>query len=425
MTIAIVNDNAADFGAYGPRAVDMAQIALEHDVDDMWLYPGSTIAASAKSPDFWEGRLGWKVWRPGDRGAYATIRRDDGSYAREVVIHGDTTAWESSPESPQALRATIDAYERALGTQCYASPGSTALRLLKQLNDAQPARAGWLRPMAEQWVKRIAWPVPPDPQHVAPAGARLYPYVHVLDKNAAHMAAATSRNFGSGDPIRVTGDKYDDKSYGYWQVSGHAGASKWNGKDLPDPFGAGTSSISKRLVYGPQIKSARALGWNVEVHSGLLWNETHDLFDFWVKAIWSGRMQARSAGSKAAEQWIKRSFNAAKGTFSHIPEERDVIRWSHRPDWGGTIVAEHGMRQLHQIRQFIHAIGDSGRYLAVKTDQIFFASQHASIEQAIPGIKIGNGIGQYKQVATYAGAVAHAMQAAHTCQAMQAIMDEV
>lgn len=377
----------------------------------LWIAPGSDIAELAKSPEFWQvDTPGWKCFTTGPQGApapdVASIRRTDtGKWEREVTIYaGLDSRWmlgidETAPHS--AILSTIATYERLIG-QTRLSPASTALALLDRVN-GHSERAGWMDPLSRDALDKIPWPQNRAPGHVN-HDVEWGDYVHVFDKRSAYMASAQCK-LGRGDPDwyrDVDAAKFDEclrvETPGLWCISLGPGHNQ-DYAHLPNPFNTHGDMPDHDWYYTPQLKLAQAMGYNLIVHEAYLWAHAHPVLTTWVQKLWQARQATRG---QPVEDMIKASFTQSLGILARRPGEGEKAQWYHRPDWAGTLTAQHYMRQVKKIMQIDAALGGN-RYMAVSTDSFAVTSNDPDPVRAMPigWAGIDGMMGQYRHVATY------------------------
>lgn len=381
----------------------------------MWIAPGSDLAAKATQAKFWkEFELGpdtphWKVFPVGVQGGIpsaAAVRRDkvSGEARREVMIYGDVGGRWGLPLPPGGILRAVTTYERLLGTQVRLSPANTALEVLRLTNDTEDRRP-WIAPLAEEHLAAIPWPTQIAPLHVnhQPSDGA---WVHLWDKNAAFLAACKVP-LGSGEPVycdRPGGELLEailsGKAYGLWNVTTTPPADL--DRALPSPWGEMWPAGD--WFYTPHIHLAVQLGWSVVVHEGYHWPARHQIFGDYAARMWHARLEARAAGGSYTEALIKRSVSQAWGIIARQLDDGQKVHWYNRPDWGGTITAEHHLRQVKQIHA-LHA--RQGGYLFARTDMVAVVSPYPDPLASHPTPQQRpNMLGGYKHVGAIGGAAA-------------------
>lgn len=428
------------------HVTQLAEIALTSGapLGALWIQPGTDLErAATRLEQFWSREPGWRIFTTGTQGGavgYATIRRDGadvhGMARREVRIYADLPGrWRlggdfAGEDGARRLLETVLCAEWALAqglktlteypdeslTLEY-SPAHSALDLLRLLCGSKaPARVGWLAPLSAATLADLPWPRPMTPMHVN-RQPRDGQYVHVYDKNAAYLAAC-SRRFGRGEPVHVSCEEItvnDDlqeqilagKAYGIWRVCGY----RWphplpEDEMLPGPFGA-AHEIEDMWVYTPHIELAKKLGWDLTIYEGYYWPNTHGALAEWAQCLWQARQAARtySNHAPAAEGLLKHCFTESLGVMARRPEvdAGEAIRWYNRPDWAGTITAEHYLRHVLKMHQ-LEAQTPGYLYVSGK-DSFAWISDDPDPMTAVPGLldKPQTQLGSYKHVVTLAG----------------------
>jgi hypothetical protein len=341
-----------------------------------------------------------------------------------LTIHLNLDRWNIDPEvDPHDIDFAVRCFDYALGIQgeniSRTSPGNLGKTLLGTMTISNHKRSTWLKPLSEKALHGTPWPLEVAPHHVNrnPASGL---YIHTYDKNAAYWSACVSRTFGTGDPIVCDASVYTDKTYGIWCVS----ATPPNNDDnmLP-PFSTVTGKVIRLWAYTPQVALAKKLGWNVEIHEGYVWDETHEIFEEWAKRLFDARQKARSYNSEIAASMIKAVFTRARGIFAKGITSDTKPEWERRPDWSGVMCSESYLRMGLKINQIEEK---TPGYLAVSTDCIYWISDNPDPLTALP-LKIGSGLGEFKHQGsiTDPDVVKAIIEAARTGKNHNVIMDMI
>lgn len=410
-------------GAFG--VTELAAIAAAWNCGSVWLMPGCALDQAAQSPAFWRQPAGWRVFAPAAPGMAPTFgivradRRD--RWTPELQVFADLQQWGISPDAtPQTVYTAIQGYLRAMQVPVAYSPAATSLALLER-SCSTPQRAGWLRAMDARIVRDLPWPTVTAPNHCT-CSTLDAPYLHIFDKNSAYLAMCTE-SYGSGTPDHVDGGKYSKNLYGLWRVTAEPLDSLWDGLYLPNPFGS-SQEIFSEWYYTPQVELAMQLGWQVTIHEGYVWPESHELLKDWARRLHDCRAMSRERWP-VLDRMLKVTATRTWGRLEHKPLPDEPVKWSHRPDWTGTIKARAYQRALLQIRKIERAtVTTPTFYVAVDTDALVFASDLADPAEACPGmLDRQDQLGGYKHVRTLSGPiVAQLLGDAPSCGSGSAFM---
>jgi hypothetical protein len=240
-------------------------------------------------------------------------------------------------------------------------------------------------------------------------------YVHSWDKNSMYLAACTSANLGTGDPVYINGEElemhyeetlrrwYDGKRPGMWRIDLH---------ETPYPFNPLYNLDGRTLqewVTTPLLKLLFALGARFSIREAYIWPEYHRVLDKFASRIWDARQELKTdaakyphaAGRELAYYSMKRIATAGVGLLGNT----DAQKWApafYRPDWRATIVEEAKARIIYKLMQVNRTYPDvrgGSLPLTVAVDHVIYFSDESDPAAAFPGMfERDDGLGGWKLV---------------------------
>jgi hypothetical protein len=302
---------------------------------------------------------------------------------------------------PDAVAAEVAATERALKRPLGTSPGAMGLELITETNRKHPE---WLTyhtldsppPMREHAPQWCEWPMlgphytdertgekvrhDLGSRDLDSADALTGWWLHLIDTNAAYLAAAQSTPLGTGELAHHDGPVYADAP-GIYHVTGN----------LRGPV------ITRAGWYDlATVRAAVLMGQPVaEPDEAWVWRAHHATLRSWSETLW----QARERADGMAREAVKSMYTASIGLMGSTLL-RDHSAW-YRPLWQAAIVAEAGRRQWYRVHQ-LRAAGVAVCYLDVDTIGYLLPTQYLPDRSEIDGLGLlGGGLGKYKYAGTH------------------------
>jgi hypothetical protein len=220
-------------------------------------------------------------------------------------------------------------------------------------------------------------------------------YLHKFDKSMAYTAACAMSDafYGVGTPEHKDGAQGFDpkKSVGVWRCS----VSGETSEDLPPPW------RGREWIAGPAIRLLQSQGYQVTIHEGWVFPQSHELMSLWAKRLWETRQSFEDEKAwkhplcrEFAYQSIKKIANSTVGTtaFSNFGDESADQR---RPDIRMQTVARNAEIVYHNILkvQKVHGVTPALIYM----DAVYYLSDNPDGRAAFPTIVEREGkLGGYK-----------------------------
>lgn len=202
------------------------------------------------------------------------------------------------------------------------------------------------------------------------------PALHLYDKRAMYVGAASSVKLGVGVPVQVAHPEFEDHA-GVWHIIIDQAPA---GLDQLPPIVRSADSWQ----YTPIVKLLRK--WNYAFHAEEAWlfSKQHALlrpFYEGVRTLWEA-----STDDPDARRQIKRMYTVTFGMLAHDRAGHGA-GYIYRPDWTFSLVAEAKARMFYQLRKVFEIDGVAPS--RVKTDCIWYP-------RPVTALPVGESIGQFK-----------------------------
>ena len=245
----------------------------------------------------------------------------------------------------------------------FSNPGATGIAMLKTVT-----RPDWLR------QPRANFSIFKEHKTVDLRWKTDRPALHLYDKRAMYLGAASSVKLGVGVPELVQAPRLEDRA-GLW----HIVVTFSQGQDFPSLV-----RTAESWQYTPIVQALRASGYEVQAVEAWLFPEQHALlrpFYERVKALWEA-----TANDPEARRQVKHLYTITFGMLAH---ERPGYGtgYIYRPDWTFSLVAEAKARMFYQMLKVLEIDGVAPSQ--VKTDCIWYP-------RPVNALPVGERIGQFK-----------------------------
>lgn len=386
---------------------EILDLALQHNLHTIWIHPGDSLNVMLyhKAVDTeWDIKV--STMRNPHRGEPDIIKgvsahRKDGSFhdrRRITIAYPQWNAYQWSPSlagDPVACLAAIHYCERALGVPVSHNPGLTGRDIMDETN-ATASRPTWIKAPTFDLSQLptsigydLAYQRGIDPFDIP----NMEQWIHSWDKNSMYLAACTSVELPTGDPVYISGAElaneyeatmqrfYDGRRPGYWRI-------ECNNFDLPpiSPLYPG-----QEWVTTPLLKLLYSLGVRCVVREAYVWFEYHRWLDRFASVMWKARQVLKTeeksyphaGGRRLAEYSIKRIATASIGLLANQEAARISPQW-YRPDVRATIIEEAKARMFYKIMQVHRMFGTLP--LLVNVDEIAYLTLERDPHKAFPGM---------------------------------------
>jgi len=245
------------------------------------------------------------------------------------------------------------------------NPGTAGIALLKEVT-----RPEWLR------QPRASFSIFKQYKTIDLLWKTDRPALHLYDKRAMYVGAASSVKLGIGGPEHVASPQIEDRA-GVWHIVIDQAPA---GLDLLPPIVKSADSWQ----YTPILEVLRKVGYTFHAEEAWLFSEQHAVlrpFYERVKALWEA-----TADDPDARRQVKRLYTVTFGMLAHEKPGHGA-GYLYRPDWTFSLVAEAKARMFYQMRKVLEleALAPS----QVKTDCIWYP-------RPVTALPVGEGIGQFK-----------------------------
>jgi hypothetical protein len=158
---------------------------------------------------------------------------------------------------------------------------------------------------------------------------------------------------------------------------------------MPYPAPVGTQWLSTISV-----EYARELGGLAGISEAYIWPEAHRPLDAWYKRLRGARETLRTR-NRTAYTALKLLYTHAIGCLDgHWLREKCEPEALYRPDWRHGVIAR---ARTNLYRNAAKAYESSGQIpFAAAADCWYYVSDEADPIAANPGLRLGDGLGQYK-----------------------------
>jgi hypothetical protein len=200
--------------------------------------------------------------------------------------------------------------------------------------------------------------------------------LHLYDKRAMYVGAASSVKLGIGIPEYVAHPQIEDRA-GVWRVIIDQSPA---GFELLPPIVKSADSWQ----YTPIVELLRKLGYMFHAEEAWLFSEQHAVlrpFYERVKALWQA-----TADNPDARRQVKRLYTITFGLLAHEKLGHGA-GYVYRPDWTFSLVAEAKARMFYQMRKVLET--EDVAPSQVKTDCIWYP-------RPVTALPVGDKIGQFK-----------------------------
>lgn len=357
--------------------VDLLNFALQHELDTVWICPGSRFShfTSAAAPtELWDIQVSTirnsvSGLPPIVKGVTARLRSGSWEEKRQITITWPEYTpyrW-AAPLDPVTILGAIRYVETALQVQFQTSPGLIGRELLKKTNTGR--RENWLEiPKYDLSLlpADLGYDLAYNPGHLAAlADSPLFETEDTglvligKDKNSTHTAAAGSVELGVGTPVHMTSthivedssiiyDFYDGKRPGLWRI-------EYLPEDLPLE---GLLYNGQQWVTTPLLRTLLAERVPLEIKEFYCWPEHHRIFDRVSPLLWDARQSfklhrelwPREEARKLAYEIMKKIMSSTVGMLNN-PTAQRVAPQFFRPDWRVTIVEESKVKIFYKMAQ--------------------------------------------------------------------------
>ncbi len=202
------------------------------------------------------------------------------------------------------------------------------------------------------------------------------PAVHMYDKSAMYLGAASSARLGVGAPEHVHQTPLLDQP-GIWHIN--VIAAPENGPLPP------LVETVRSWQYTPIVQLLISLGYKLSCDEAYLFPEQHQVLRPFYERVRALRLEAKTPEDISA---IKRLYTVSFGILAHA---RDGARpgYLYRPDWFFGLVAYSKAIMYNQMRRVYLKYGAAPS--RVRVDALYYPD--ALPADALP---LGVGIGQFK-----------------------------
>lgn len=394
---------------------DIAELAIEHNIRNVWITPGCTFSEYVfdHPNDFLTGKstdhksiIRTREYDKQEYPTLASVNRLTGTWNERRIIYiylpqmdnrwadDKVNGWTlADVENPKVLLAALTYLHTALGVDIGA-PGHTGIELMKLVNNSL-ARA--------VFVQAADLTMLPDHREVdlqfcceLTEQENEGTYLHIYDRNSMYLAATTGAEMGEGTPEHVESNidtlmEWEQHPTGVWHIT--VTAPKTQDERLMrivEQF----IDEGKQWVYTPAIDALLSLGYTVEFHEAWIWRKTHRTLQPWGKLLWDTRQALRNdrerfpnePGAETARQMLKRIATQGVGWLDLQSDRKRVPtpQW-HRFDMKNLIVSLARFRMVLKILECIKL----GYYPVLGyTDGIGFISNESNPALAVPGLMI-------------------------------------
>lgn len=353
-----------------PRVTDLLQIAESHNLNRVWVAPGTTlshcdpVAFKDANPEFWDLRY---TEIPGNTRRLARMKRvtgwrQQGSYEEKrllEIIFPEQTSWGWEESDPLTLLEAIQGLESDLAIPIDSHPGSVGRELMKWAvhRDCQMVPQVDLMQLPHGCAHPLAWKRP-----ITEKGL----YLHTYDKNSSRLSAAGGAALGIGNPTYYAADLIkppDLRLAGIWRIKTDQNSRVerartpllQNRDRMPYPLEEG-----QEWATTPVLKCLLEMGYYVQVFEGWEWPTTRRALGGtpsragWAELIWGLREKYRAEASDVGQlkYWsMKRIATAGVGMLGSEKNPARERQWA-RPDWHDTILDTEKARALYNMDNF-------------------------------------------------------------------------
>lgn len=362
--------------------------------------PLALPALKACAADGWElssatGGSWLNAYRRGGRGLWIVPAEWQHAVAADVL--------HVAGQDARTVAERVGLYVAHVGIPLRVSPAATGLDLLRNVRSNPKSRklSGPVEPCPPASLGNCespyaAWSRKPT------SDERAQEFVHLIDVNGQHLAAASRLLLGAGQAQHVTGaPAFDKRRPGYWKVKPPTSPADVLLPDLLDP--SGTRRGGALWVTTPTLAAALEFGYELEPSEAWLYEASSAtaFLDPWYERLRDARTQLLAAREDSAD--AAAVYDALKATYTHglglLASPTQAGRDLHRPDWWHAVVAEARAKLTRKMRDEGER---SGRFpLAIATDALLYASDEPDPVAACPSVfRIGTGLGQVKVLGT-------------------------
>lgn len=411
-----------------PRAIDLFQVAINYDMETLWVAPGHFPIDQADRARFLQADDKWSIKSYDDDDNLSSVHAYKmvgafGSPDRKLrsIIWPEFTSWAWSAEKvgPADLLIAIAAMEKVYGVSLAGSPPIVGRKMYTQHLEAKN-RKNWLTaqphsilekyPWAEAgkdaiWKRsfskldvweelgfQLAWSGKAD------YNADLPIYLHAIDKNASYPSGSQSLAVGIGDPVEWSaagGEPAPAGKPGLWHVWAQRPLDcQFDNIDGPSPlYGSESNENLQEWVTTPLLDLLKNLGWGVQIYEGVYWPTSRRIFEDFAPELWSKRQHFRKLAEFRTEDGqalkyhqlaydsSKRIINSFFGMFASA-KNRDKT-FLRRDIWA-SVVEQAKAAMFYNIQKISD---ETGLWpIAIATDCLIYASQEPNPCRALGSI---------------------------------------
>lgn len=392
--------------ARSPRHIsELYSIGQKTGITHFWIMPGCEYDKLGYAT--LEGREGYNSFYTKDKDGtmfpepHAARVRSDGVYGTVYACYPHYPRFKWVISHPLDILAAIDYLERELKITVQWSPGHISHQLLK-LTNSSTGRSKWLRESSVDLFKL------PFKESARPLKRRkpltidmVGKWLHCYDKNSAYLACAQGLNAGCGDPVHLDETPVEGvniKLPGIYRVQLLSGGS-WDFSRLP-------AITDREWVTSDILQYMVSEGYQVHILESWQFEEHHQLFREWGKALWDTRARLNpenrecdadfpyAPGRANAYKAVKKIATLGPGRFAMEEVSHDFMR----PNWWWDFVGRGRVNGLRNLKGFLAASPDI-EVQFVDNDAMTFLCPEGDYRKAVPGILDREGqLGGYKHV---------------------------
>lgn len=416
-----------------PTLAELVDIAADNGARQLWVHRSAlelldlrTELPDQRRPDEarqWEAavaELAWFLepgwgWAPNDPtpALWRTWFRERDGTAVAVSVpawapRGTPSPFARCPGGAELLGA-VERFQVATGSAWWGTGAVTSDRWLRELHrrgtQIQPAQLPEPATGPERGGMAPAWEYPVKWWRTElAAGERSARYCHHFDKTAMYLGAASSLALPAG-PFQ----RFEAAHFPLWPAGKlppglwHMRRPAWPYPTLPDPFQPQGRRADHIWVTTPTLQLAAELlpDQPAEVTECYVWDESHRYLEPWYRRI-RDALAGLQRGT-AERDALKAVYQQGWGRLAS--RKRGEQSWDlYQPVWAMTLVAEARNRMVRQLARLerppVAVDVDGAWFLTSIPDPARFASTI--------GLRLGDGIGQWRHLNTTTGTEARA-----------------